>query len=129
MGDLKKIYQSNTLKEAEIRLNEAQEKWGKQYPSVFQMWQSNWKNLITLFDYPKEIRRVIYTTNAVESLNSCLRRVEKTKGVFPDEEAVLKLMYLALKNISKKWTMPLRNWGEVLNRFAIECGERFLKHL
>ncbi|MEK7487464.1 MAG: IS256 family transposase [Planctomycetota bacterium] len=129
MSDLKKIYQAKTLKEAEIHLNEAEKKWGSKYPSIFQMWRNNWRNIITLFDYPKEIRRVIYTTNAVESLNSCLRRVEKTKGVFPDEDAVYKLMYLALKNISKKWTMPIPDWGGALNRFAVEFGERVSKHL
>ncbi len=129
MNDLKKIYQSKTLKEAEIHLNEAEKKWGKKYPSIFQMWRNNWKNIITLFDYPSEIRRVIYTTNAVESLNSCLRRVEKTKGVFPDEESVYKLMYLALKHISLKWTMPIPDWGGALNRFVIEFGERVTKHL
>jgi len=129
MNDLKKIYQSKTLKEAEIHLNEAEKKWGKRYPSIFQMWRSNWKNIITLFDYPSEIRKVIYTTNAVESLNSCLRRVTKTKGVFPDEDSVYKLMYLALRNISKKWTMPIFDWGLALNRFVIEFGERVTKHL
>lgn len=129
MKDLKKIYQAKILKEAEIHLNEAEKKWGKQYPSIFQMWRNNWKNIIILFDYPAEIRRVIYTTNAVESLNSCLRRVEKTKGVFPDEESVYKLMYLALKQISRKWTMPIADWGSALNRFVIEFGERVLTHL
>ena len=94
------------------------------YPPIAQSWRNNWARVIPFFDYPPEIRRIIYTTNAIESVNMSLRKVTKSRGSFPKDEAVLKLFYLALINISKKWTMPLHEWKPALNRFAIQFEGR-----
>jgi putative transposase len=117
--DLKSIYQAVTLAEAEGHLIEFEERWKKSYPVISKSWRGNWSRIVPMFSYPSEIRRVIYTTNTIESLNSSLRKVTKNRSLFPNDEAVFKLMYLALKNISKKWTMPIRNWSGALNQFAI----------
>ena len=124
-GDLKSIYRASTLEEAESALESFAEKWDDQYPAVSQIWLRHWENIIPLFDYPMEIRRVIYTTNPIESVNRSLRKVIKTKGVFPDETSVFKLMYLALNNISKRWTRPIKDWKAALSRFAILFPDRF----
>ena len=92
---------------------------------VSQVWIRHWENVIPIFDYPMEIRRVIYTTNAIESVNRSLRKVIKTKAVFPSEDAVFRLMYLAMNNISKKWNRPIKNWRAALSHFAILFPERF----
>ncbi len=89
------------------------------------MWERHWENIIPFFQYPPDIRKAIYTTNTIESLNRSLRKVIKTKGLFPSDESVLKLFYLALGNISKKWTMPIRNWNQALNQFEIHFKGRF----
>ena len=123
-ADLKRIYQSATQAEAELRLEELAEKWDKVCPMVSQVWRRNWAGIVPFFAYPAEIRKAIYTTNAIESLNMSLRRVLKTRGSFPTDDAAMKLLYLALTNASKKWTMPIRNWSEALNRFAILWPER-----
>ena len=94
------------------------------YPAIIKSWESHWQNIIPFFDYPERIRRVIYTTNAIESLNSSLRKISRNRNLFPNEDSVYKLFYLALKNISKKWTMPIHNWASALNRFTIEFPER-----
>ncbi len=122
--DLKRIYQSATAEEAELRLGEFEAKWDDEYLPIGQSWRRNWPRLIPFFDYPPEIRKVIYTTNAIESVNMSLRKLTKNRGSFPSDEALLKLFYLALRNISKKWTMPIRDWKAALNRFTIEFGER-----
>jgi len=109
-ADLKLIYSAVTVEEAEIRLTEFEEKWDKQYKPISQSWRRNWERVIPFFDYSPEIRKVIYTTNAIESINMSLRKVTKTRSSFPTYEAVSKLFYLALNNISKKWTMPIRDW-------------------
>ena len=124
-ADLAKIYRSATVAEAELNLAEFGEKWDNKYSSISASWQRHWLNIITFFDYPPEIRRVIYTTNAIESLNMTVRKVIKNKRAFPSDDSMLKLMYLALKNIEKKWTMPIRDWGLAANRFSIEFGDRF----
>jgi putative transposase len=124
-GDLAKIYRSATVAEAELNLAEFSEKWDHKYPSISASWQRHWLNIITFFDYPPEIRKVIYTTNAIESLNMTVRKVIKNKRAFPSDDSMLKLVYLALKNIEKKWTMPLRDWGLAANRFSIEFRDRF----
>ena len=124
-ADLKLIYRAATLEEAEAALEAFAEKWDPKYPAVSQIWLRHWENIIPIFDYPMESHRVIYTTNPIESVNRSLRKVIKTKGVFPDEASVFKLMYLALHNISKKWTMPVRDWKAALSRFAILFPERF----
>jgi putative transposase len=123
-GDLKKIYQSATKEEAELQLEEFAEKWDETYPMVSQVWRRNWSGIIPFFAYPGEIRKAIYTTNAIESLNMSLRKILKTRGSFPTEDAAMKLLYLALSNASKKWTMPIQNWSKALNRFAILWPER-----
>jgi len=122
--DLKRIYTSATAEEAEQRLTEFEAKWDKEYPPIGQSWRRNWSRLIPFFDYPPEIRKVIYTTNAIESVNMSLRKITKNRGSFPSDEALLKLFYLALRNISKKWTMPIRDWKAALNRFTIQFEER-----
>ena len=117
--DLKTIYTSATDVEAEQRLAEFSMKWDAKYPMIAKSWHSNWARVIPFFAHPEEIRRVIYTTNAIESLNMSLRKVTKARGSFPNDDAVFKLLYLALRNIAKKWTMPVHDWKGALNRFAI----------
>ncbi len=124
-ADLAKIYRSATVAEAELNLASFAEKWDHKYPSISASWQRHWLNIITFFDYPPEIRKVIYTTNAIESLNMTVRKVIKNKRAFPSDDSMLKLVYLALKNIEKKWTMPIRDWALAANRFSIEFGDRF----
>jgi transposase-like protein len=123
-ADLKQIYGSSTLEEAESALTAFAEKWDAQYPTISQIWLRHWENVTPFFDYPPEIRKVIYTTNAIESLNMTLRKVMKNKRVFPSDEAAFKQIYLALQNISKKWTMPIRDWKPALARFMIEFDGR-----
>lgn len=126
-ADLAKIYRSATVDEAELNLAEFGAKWDGKYPSISASWQRHWLNIITFFDYPPEIRKVIYTTNAIESLNMTVRKVIKNKRAFPSDDSMLKLVYLALKNIEKKWTMPIRDWGLAANRFSIEFRDRFVQ--
>lgn len=122
-ADLKNIYRAATVDQAELALIEFAEKWGTKYPGISQMWQNKWEHIATFFAYPEDIRRVIYTTNAIESLNMTVRKVLKNKRSFPTDEAMFKQIYLALNNIAKKWTMPVRHWKEAMNRFAIEFGD------
>ena len=122
--DLKRIYTAATADLAEQRLSEFERKWDHDYASIGLIWRRNWARVIPFFDYPPEIRKVIYTTNAIESINMSLRKVIKTRASFPTDDAVNKLFYLALNNISKKWTMPLRDWKAALNRFTIQFEER-----
>ena len=123
-ADLRTIYSAATVEEAEANLAEFEEKWGKDYPSIVQSWRRNWERIIPFFDYPPEIRKVIYTTNAIESVNMSLRKITKNRGSFPSDESLLKLFYLALQNISQKWTMPIRDWKAALNRFTIQFDDR-----
>jgi len=125
-ADLRAIYTSSTVDDAELALVTFGDKWDKQYPSISQLWQRHWHNLTTFFDYPEGIRKAIYTTNAIESLNMSIRKVIKNKRVFPSDDAMFKQIYLALDNISKKWTMPIRDWKSAMNRFAIEFSERMI---
>lgn len=122
---LKPIYRATTLEAAETALEDFAAQWDEQYPAVSQIWLRHWENIIPIFDYPMEIRRVIYTTNAIESVNRSLRKVIKTKAVFPDEASVFKLMYLAMNNISKRWNRPIKNWKAAASHFAILFPERF----
>lgn len=122
--DLKTIYTSATESEAETRLAEFAAKWDEKFPMISRSWLSNWARVIPFFAHPPEIRRVIYTTNAIESLNMSLRKVTKARSSFPNDEALLKLLYLALRNIAKKWTMPIHDWKAALNRFAIIYEDR-----
>jgi putative transposase len=121
---LKAVYASSTVDEAQMRLQEFDDKWGADYPTIVRSWRSNWARITPFFDYPPEIRRIIYTTNAIESVNMSLRKITKNRGAFPSDDALLKLFYLALANISKKWTMPLRDWKAALTRFTIQFEER-----
>jgi len=124
-ADLKTIYAAATEEQAELALDAFSEKWDATYPMISQMWRRHWNHVIPFFDYPADIRKVIYTTNAIESLNRSLRKVIKTKGAFPTDASILKIFYLALENISKKWTMPIRSWKNALNQFAIKFEGRF----
>ncbi len=123
-ADLKLIYSATTIDEAEMALTTFAEKWDAQFPTISKMWLRHWENIIPFFDYPPEIRKVIYTTNAIESLNMTLRKVMKNKRIFPSDDAAFKQIYLALQNISKKWTMPIRDWKPALARFMIEFEGR-----
>lgn len=123
-ADLRAIYTAATVAEAETRLAEFEAQWGSDFPSIVQSWRRNWARIIPFFAYPPEIRRIIYTTNAIESLNMSLRKITKNRGAFPNDEAVLKPFYLAMMNISRKWTMPIQNWKAVLNRFTIMFEDR-----
>ena len=127
-ADLRTIYTAATIEEAEMRLVEFAAKWSASYPAIVQSWQRNWARIVPFFDYPAEIRKVIYTTNAIESVNMSLRKVTKNRGSFPNDDALIKLYYLALRNISKKWTMPIQNWKAALNRFTIMFDERMPQH-
>jgi transposase-like protein len=125
VADLKPIYQAATLAEAETALETFATRWDEHYPAISQIWLRHWDTIIPIFDYPMDIRKAIYTTHAIESLNRSLRKVIKTKAVFPDEESVFKLMYLAMNNIAKRWTRPIKNWRAALSHFAILFPERF----
>jgi putative transposase len=117
--DLKTIYTAATVEDAELQLEAFAKKWDEQLPTISKSWRLNWERLMPFMSYPAEIRRVIYTTNVIESVNSSLRKVLKNRGSFPNEEAVIKLVYLALRNISAKWNLPIRDWASAMNRFAI----------
>jgi putative transposase len=118
-ADLRSIYRAATAEQAGQALGEFEQKWGLKYPTIGKSWRVNWQRVIPFFAYPEDIRKAIYTTNAIESLNMSLRKVTKNRGSFPNDEAAVKLLYLALKNIMKKWTMPIRDWGAAINQFAI----------
>lgn len=128
-ADLKKVYGSATEEEALLELERFSDTWSHQYPQIARSWQANWENLNTLFNYPEDIRKAIYTTNAIESLNSVIRRALKKRKVFPNDDSARKMIYLAIKEASKKWTMPIRNWRQAMSRFIIEFEDRLEKHL
>jgi len=125
VADLKTIYKAATQEEAEANLIKLEEKWGSKYGAAVRSWQNNWSDLATFFEFPKEIRRLIYTTNTVEGYHRQLRKVTKTKGVFPTEQSVRKLLYLATINITKKWTATIQNWALILNQLAIRFEDRW----
>jgi Transposase and inactivated derivatives len=124
-ADLKAMYTSSTAELAESALEDLERKWNSSYPLIAKSWRTNWQRVTPFFAYPPEIRKVIYTTNAIESLNMSLRKVIKAKGAFPHDEAIFKIFWLALRSISKKWTMPVKDWKAALNRFAILFEDRF----
>lgn len=117
-SDLQRIYRAATREEAEQRLEEFAAKWDELFPTIARSWRANRERVAVFFAYPAEIRKVIYTTNAIESVNMSLRKIIKNRGSFPTDEAAVKLLYLALQNITKKWTMPIRDWRAALNRFC-----------
>jgi len=128
-GDLKAIYRAATAAEAELALTAFEEKWGRKFPSIGKSWRAHWPELITFMKYPAEIRKAIYTTNAIESVNRSLRKVTKNRGVFPNTDALIKLYWLALERAAKKWTMPIHHWVEALNRFTLEFGDRMPREI
>lgn len=118
-ADLKRIYQSVTEEEALLALEVFADRWDDKYPQISKSWRAHWDNLNTLFNYPDDIRKAIYTTNAIESLNSVIRKAIKKRKLFPSDDAARKVIYLAIMDASKRWTMPIRNWKAALNRFMI----------
>lgn len=127
--DLKNVYRSATEDEALSELEKFGEKWDEKYPQIAKSWRNHWLNLRTIFDYPEEIRKAIYTTNAIESLNSVVRKATKRRKVFPTDESALKVVYLATQAAAKKWTMPIQNWKQAMNRFAIEFEEQLAPYM
>jgi transposase-like protein len=119
IADLKKIYQAATVLEAETALDAFAQAWDAKYPTITKMWRAKWTDIITLFDYPAPIRKAIYTTNAIESVNSVIRKFTRNRKIYPNEESALKIVYMAIHEASKKWTMPVRHWKQTLNHFAI----------
>jgi len=122
-ADLKNIYRAATVEEAERQLEEFAHKWDRRFPSISAMWRRNWQGIVPFFQFPPEVRKIIYTTNAIESLNMSLRKAIKTRGAFPSEDAALKVMYLALKNLTKKW-QTVHGWRDALNCFALLWEDR-----
>ena len=127
--DLKQVYRSSTEDEALLELERFSEKWDDQYPQISKSWRTHWQNLNTLFNYPEDIRKAIYTTNAIESLNSVIRKAIKKRKIFPSDDSARKMVYLAITEASKKWSMPIHNWRQAMVRFIIEFGDRLEKHI
>lgn len=128
-ADLKRIYKSATEQEACLELDRFSERWDHKYPQISKSWRTHWPNLITFFDYPADIRKVIYTTNAIESLNSVIRKSVKTRKLFPSDESATKVVFLAIQAASKKWTMPIQNWKQAMNHFMIEFEEQLAPYI
>ncbi len=126
-ADLKKIYGAATLVEAEQALENFAQAWNEKYPTIAKMWRAKWTDIIALFDFPPPIRRAIYTTNAIESVNSAIRKFTRNRKIYPNEESALKIVYMAIREASRKWTMPIRKWKEALNHFAILFDGRMPK--
>lgn len=122
--DLKKVYAAINEEAAADGLNAFEQKWGAKYGYAIQSWRNNWENLVPYFQFPAQIRRIIYTTNIIESLNSGVRKYTKTKTIFPHDDAALKVVYMAVAKVEKKWTMPIRDWGIILQQFLIIFGDR-----
>ena len=123
-SSLKQIYQSISEDEALLALDEFEQRWGKQFPSIGKSWRRNWDNVATLFAYPEAIRKAIYTTNAIESLNSVIRKSIKNRKIFNHDDSAFKVVFLAIEAASKKWTMPIRNWPQAMNQFIILHEDR-----
>lgn len=128
-AELKRIYRAATEDEALLELEKFARQWDEKYPKISRSWYNHWNNLNTLFRYPEAIRKAIYTTNAIESLNSVIRKAVKKRKVFPSDKAAVKVVWLAITDASKKWTMPIRDWKAALNRFIIEFEERLANYL
>ena len=122
--DLKTIYQSSTEEQGKLALQQFGERWNDQYPQISRSWLNHWENLNTFFDYPPDIRKAIYTTNAIESLNSVVRAAVNKRKVFTSEDSAKKVIFLAVEQASRKWTMPIQNWKSALNRFVILFEDR-----
>lgn len=128
-ANLKGIYSSATEQEARLELERFAGTWDGKYPQISRSWQAHWPNLITLFDFPADIRKAIYTTNAIESLNSVIRKSIKTRKLFPSDDSATKVIYLAIQAASKKWTMPIHNWKQAMNHFMIEFEEQLTPYI
>jgi transposase-like protein len=128
IADLKKIYQAATVLEAERALDDFAQAWDAKYPTIAKMWRTKWTDIITLFDFPPAIRRAIYTTNAIESVNSVIRKFTRNRKIYPNEESALKIIYMAIHEASQKWTMPIPHWKAALNHFAILFEGRLPKN-
>lgn len=128
-ADLRQVYTAINAETARFELNVFRSKWDKKYPTIGDMWERNWTGITPFLGYSDEIRKVIYTTNTVESINRGLRKIIKNRTIFPNDKAVFKLVYLALGNMSKKWNMSLHNWAQALNQLAIIFGERITQHI
>jgi putative transposase len=128
-ADLKKIYSSSTVELAEQALDDFELTWGDKYPAIVKSWRTHWEKITPFMAFPMEIRKIIYTTNIIESLNNTLRKSVRNRGHFPTEEALMKVLYLAIQQVSKRWTMPIRDWKQALNRFAIMYPDRFPEKL
>jgi transposase-like protein len=122
--DLKLIYQAATETQALAQLDTFAATWDTQYPQISKSWSTHWPNLRTIFDYPPVIRKAIYTTNAIESLNSVIRSATKRRKLFPSDDSAMKVVYLAIQNASRKWTMPIQNWKLAMNHFAVQFADR-----
>ena len=128
IADLKKIYQAATVVEAEQALNAFAQAWDAKYPTIAKMWRAKWTDIITLFDFPPPIRKAIYTTNAIESVNSVIRKFTRNRKIYPNEESALKIVYMAIREASRKWTLPIHHWKQALNHFAILFENRMPKN-
>ena len=126
-ADLKKIYGAATVLEAEQALENFAQAWDAKYPTIAKMWRAKWTDIITLFEFPPPIRKAIYTTNAIESVNSVIRKFTRNRKIYPNEESALKIVFMAIREASRKWTMPIRKWKEALNHFAIMFEDRMPK--
>ena len=124
MADLKEVYQASTEEIALQKLDSLEEKWGNKYPSSIASWKNNWLQISTYFKYPPEIRRIIYTTNSIENFNRQLRKVRKSKTIFPTDDALFKMLYLAMMDITKKWEGKPWNWGQILEQLCLYFEER-----
>ena len=127
MEDMKPIYKANNEEQGYERLLAFEEKWGKKYPLTCKSWLDNWLNLSAFFEYDEVVRKIIYTTNPIEGVHRQIRKITKTKGAFPSEQALMKLLYLVIQNINKKWTMPIANWGMALSQLYVKFGDRILQ--
>jgi transposase-like protein len=123
-ADLRGVYGAANADLAESALDAFAEKWDTKYPVVSKQWRARWAEVVPFLKFPPDIRTAVYTTNAIESLNYTIQRVVRHRQSFPGDEAALKLIFMALRNISRKWTMPIKNWGAALNQFAVIYGER-----
>jgi transposase-like protein len=124
IADLKEVYQAPTVPEAESALESFAQAWGEKYPTIVKQWRLKWPDIAAMFDFPPSIRKAIYTTNAIESVKSVIRKFTRNRKQYPNEESALKVVYMAIHGASKKWTLPIRKWREALNHFAIIFEDR-----
>jgi putative transposase len=129
MADLKRVYKATSKDQAAVELSTLEDKWNDKYPIVIKSWRNNWERLSQYFKYPEDIRRIIYTTNTIEAVHRQFRKLTKTKGAFPNQDSLLKLLYMEIQNATKKWTMPIQNWSLTISQLAIFFEGRLDKEL